>query len=118
MSNLSSRAGELKSQGAAMAAQTPDNKVAAEDAEGVITNESKKAGIPAFQFDPDASPEDKAAQARSVRPLVKSTFCIADIEQHVPPGFHHDKKPKGVGIATDIVCDLVLLHNLVLIYEV
>lgn len=66
MSNLSSRAGELKSQGAAIAAQDPNNKVTAEDAEGVMTDESKKAGIPAFQFDPDASPEEKAAQARSV----------------------------------------------------
>ncbi len=40
-----------------------------EDAEQAITNESKKAGVAAFQFDPDASPEEKAAQARAVRPL-------------------------------------------------
>ena len=66
MSNLTSRAGELKSQGAAMAAQDPSNKVTAEDAEAVMTEQSKKAGIPAFQFDPDASPEEKAAQAKSV----------------------------------------------------
>ena len=66
MSNLSSRAGELKSQGAAMAAQDSNNKVTPEDAEAVIADESKKAGIPAFRFDPDASPEEKAAQARSV----------------------------------------------------
>ena len=66
MSDLHSRAGELKSQGAAMAAQDPNNKVTAEDAEAVITDESNKAGIPAFRFDPNASPEEKAAQARSV----------------------------------------------------
>ena len=66
MSNLTSRAGELKSQGAAMAARDPNNKVSPEDAEGVMMEESKKAGIPAFEFDPDASPEEKAAQARSV----------------------------------------------------
>lgn len=66
MSDLHSRAGELKSQGAAMAAQDPNNKITAEDAEAVITDESKKAGIPAFRFDPNASPEEKAAQARSV----------------------------------------------------
>ena len=66
MSNLNSRAGELKSQGAAMAAQNPDNKVTAEDAEEIMTDESKKAGVPAFRFNPDASPEEKAAQARSV----------------------------------------------------
>ena len=66
MSNLNSRAGELKSQGAAMAAQDSNNKVTPEDAEAVIADESKKAGIPAFRFDPDASPEEKAEQARSV----------------------------------------------------
>lgn len=66
MSNLSSRAEELKSQGAAMAARDPNNKATAEDAEAIITDESKKAGIPAFQFNPNASPEEKAAQARSV----------------------------------------------------
>ena len=49
-----------------MAAQDSDNKVTPEDAEAVIANESNKAGIPAFRFDPDASPEEKAAQARSV----------------------------------------------------
>ena len=49
-----------------MAAQDPNNRVTAEDAEGVMAEESKKAGIPAFRFDPNASPEEKAAQARSV----------------------------------------------------
>ena len=66
MSHFRSRVGELKSQGAAEAAQNPDSTVSAEDAENVMTNESKKAGVAAFQFDPDASPEEKAAQARSV----------------------------------------------------
>ena len=66
MSNLTSRAAELKSQGAADAARNPDSKVTPEDAEDVMTEESKKAGVAAFQFDPNASPEEKAAQARSV----------------------------------------------------
>lgn len=89
-----------------MAAQDPNNKVTPEDAEGIMTDESKKAGIPAFQFDPNASPEEKAAQARSVSfPFLHSSLQMpmADLEKHVPPGFHHDKKPKGVGIATDVV---------------
>lgn len=83
MSNLNSQAGELKSQGAAMAAQDPNSKITAEDAEAVMTNESKKVGIPAFQFDPDASPEEKAAQARSVSsPFHDSSlqFSMADME--------------------------------------
>lgn len=66
MSNLTSQAGELKAQGAAEAARDPNSKVTPEDAEDLITNESKKAGIPAFKFDPNASPEEKAVQARSV----------------------------------------------------
>ena len=69
MSHLRSRAGELKSEGAEEAAQDPQSTVSAQDAEDVMTAESKKAGIAAFQFDPDASPEDKAAQVRSVRYL-------------------------------------------------
>ena len=79
MSNLNSRAGELKSQGAAMAAQDANNKITAEDAEGVMADESKKAGVPAFQFDPNATPEEKAAQARSVtcRPSAQ-VFTIHD----------------------------------------
>ncbi len=66
MSQLSSRAGELKSQGAAEAAQDPNSNISAQDAEQVMINESKKAGIAAYQFDPNASSEDKAAQAESV----------------------------------------------------
>lgn len=66
MSHLHSRAAELKSQGATEAAQDPNNKVSAEDAEKIMTEESKKAGVAAYRFDPYASPEDKAAQVRSV----------------------------------------------------
>ena len=67
MSHLHSRAGELKSQGATEAAQDANSSVTAQDAEDVMANESKKAGIPAFQFDPNATAEEKAAQARAVR---------------------------------------------------
>ena len=66
MSNVQSRAGELKSQGAREAAQDPNSQVSTHDAEQVMIDESQKAGIAAFQFDPNASPEEKAAQARSV----------------------------------------------------
>lgn len=66
LSNLSSRAGELRAHNTAQAARDPNSTTTAHDAEQVMAEESKKAGIAAFQFDPDASPEDKAAQARSV----------------------------------------------------
>ncbi|KAL8942831.1 MAG: hypothetical protein Q9216_001446 [Gyalolechia sp. 2 TL-2023] len=86
LSHLHGRAGELKSQGAIEAARDPNSGATSQDAQHVMAAESKKAGVEAYEFDPNASPEAKAAQARS----------------HVPPGFHHDKKPKGVGVVTDI----------------
>ena len=67
LSHLSSHAGELKQQGAEEAARNPNSHVTAEDAERVMVDETKKAGVAAYQFDPYASPEEKAAQARSVR---------------------------------------------------
>lgn len=59
---------ELKSQGVVEAAQDPESNVTAADASRVIVEEAKKAqgAGAAFEFDPDASPEEKAAQARSV----------------------------------------------------
>ena len=66
-SNRSAGAGELVSQGAAQASRDPNSTATAQDVEQVMADESKKAGIAAFQFDPNTSPEDKAAQARSVR---------------------------------------------------
>ena len=59
--------GELKTKAAIEAAQDPGSNVGAEDAEKIMINEAKKAGVPALEFDPDASPEEKAAQARAVR---------------------------------------------------
>lgn len=79
MSHLSSRAGELKTQGAEEAAQDPGSKVTAEDAERVITEESKKAGVAAFQFDPNATPAEKAAQAASVSDIALSNRPRLDI---------------------------------------
>ena len=73
-----------------------------------MANESKKAGIPAFQFDPDASPAAKAAQAQAVRsPRFSSgreeVAALTTAEKQIPGNFHRNKAPKAVGIATDIV---------------
>lgn len=57
---------ELKMQGAVEASRDPRNPVSAADAEAKALTESKKAGVAAFTFDPDATPEQKAAQAKSV----------------------------------------------------
>lgn len=58
--------GEAKEQLAVDAAADPSSPVTAEQAEKVILVESRKAGAVALQFDPDASPEEKAAQAKAV----------------------------------------------------
>ncbi|KAH0543566.1 hypothetical protein FGG08_002127 [Glutinoglossum americanum] len=83
---MASQVRELKAQGAEEASRDQSSNVTSEDAERKIVEESKKAGYQAYQFDPDATPEQKAAQARA----------------HLPPGFHKDKKPTGVAVATDI----------------
>lgn len=57
---------ELKQQGAFEASRDPANPVSAEDAERKAMTESKKAGVQAYSFDPDATAEEKAAQAKSV----------------------------------------------------
>ncbi|EAQ93621.1 hypothetical protein CHGG_01856 [Chaetomium globosum CBS 148.51] len=77
-------ANELKQQGAIEASRDPESNVTAADAERKIVEDSREAGVTAFTFDPDASPEEKRAQARAA----------------VPEGFH--RRPKGVAIVTDI----------------
>ncbi|TVY45679.1 Uncharacterized protein LSUB1_G000436 [Lachnellula subtilissima] len=77
---------ELKVQGVEESARDPHSSTTANDAQRKMVQESQKAGVPAFTFDPDATPEQKAAQARA----------------RVPEGFHHEHKSKGVAIPTDI----------------
>lgn len=59
-------AAELKQQGAIEAAGNPDSSVDADDAQKKMVEESKNAGVAAFTFDPDASPEEKRRQAKAV----------------------------------------------------
>ncbi|KAI9707955.1 MAG: hypothetical protein M1820_004374 [Bogoriella megaspora] len=82
---LHGRASELKQQGAIEAAQDPNSQVQAEDAEKTILDEARKGGAAAYQFDPNATAEEKAAAARS----------------RVPAGFHSDRKPKVAAIVSD-----------------
>ena len=64
--SLASQVPELKAQGVQEAARDPNSKVTSEDAQNVIVEESKKAGVPAYRFDPSASPAEKAAAASAV----------------------------------------------------
>lgn len=66
--DMSSEAAELKAQGAIEAAEKVDNRAVADAAQKELVEQSKNAGVAAFSFDPDASPEEKRAQARAVRP--------------------------------------------------
>jgi hypothetical protein len=63
-------AAELKVQGVEESARDPNTSTTANDAQRKIVDESKKAGVAAFTFDPNATPEQKAAQARAVSNLV------------------------------------------------
>jgi hypothetical protein len=69
---------ELKQQGAIEAAQDPHSKVTAEDAERTIVQQTKAAGGAAFHFDANATPAEKAAQARAVCPSWQHGIARAD----------------------------------------
>ncbi|KAI9891147.1 MAG: hypothetical protein M1814_002990 [Vezdaea aestivalis] len=81
-------AAELKAQGVAEAARDPSSGVTSEDAERKLKQEASKAGAEVFSFDPNATPEQKAAQARAARSK--------------PGAFSSELKPKGVSVVTDI----------------
>ncbi|KAK5018793.1 Tricalbin-2, partial [Cryomyces antarcticus] len=66
LSGLSDRVSELKSLGTENASRDPNSSVTADDAEQVVYDEAKKSGSAAYQFDPNATAEEKAAQARAV----------------------------------------------------
>ena len=66
MADTAAREGELKTQGVIEAAQDPNSKVSAEDAEKKILDESRKAGVAAYHFDPNASAEEKKALLKDV----------------------------------------------------
>ncbi|KAK3059961.1 hypothetical protein LTS18_009648, partial [Coniosporium uncinatum] len=80
------RASELKQQGALEAARDSNSSVTAYDAERKVVDEAKAAGSVGLIFNPDASPEEKAAQAGA----------------RIPSNFHHERKPKAVALASDI----------------
>lgn len=58
---------ELKAQGALEASRDPNSSVDAAAAEQKVMEQAKAAGAPTFEFDPDASPEEKKAQMKAVR---------------------------------------------------
>ena len=57
---------EIKAQAIQEAARDPGTNVTSDDAQKTFADQSKQAGIPAYKFDPNASPAEKAAAARDV----------------------------------------------------
>lgn len=51
---------------ASKAVETVQDPQSNETAEKAMVEQSLKAGVPAFQFDPDASPKEKAEAVKSV----------------------------------------------------
>ncbi|KAK7398386.1 Tricalbin-2 [Neonectria punicea] len=85
-------ASELKQQGVIEAADDPQSTVTADDAQKAIVEASKNAGVAAFTFDPDASPEEKRAQAQAAIPAElqksrrnKGTAIITDVDDGTGP---------------------------------
>jgi hypothetical protein len=70
MASVAAEKTELKEEGVIEAAtelaQDPQSKVNPDTVEEKLVEETREAGVPAYQFDPDASPEAKAAAAQSV----------------------------------------------------
>jgi hypothetical protein len=62
-----SQASELKQQAILEKARDPDSSVSPKAAKEAIVQEAKAAGGTAFNFDPNATKEEKAAQIDSVR---------------------------------------------------
>ncbi|KAI0842960.1 tricalbin [Hypoxylon sp. FL0890] len=79
-------AGELKTQGALEASRDPESSITSDEAQKKLVEESKNAGVAAFTFNPDASPEEKKAQAKAA----------------IPNELRHSRKPKAIALATDV----------------
>lgn len=78
MASLEAEKTELKEEGVIETAtelqQDPQSKVNPDTVEEKLVDETREAGGAAYQFDPDASPEDKAAAAEAVRPIAHHSF--------------------------------------------
>ncbi|CAG8061887.1 unnamed protein product [Penicillium salamii] len=65
--------------------EDPNSHVNPDTVEQKVVDDAQEAGVAAYQFDPNASPEDKANAAKG----------------RLPPDFHHPRKPKGIAVITD-----------------
>ena len=84
-----SREFELKAQGAMEAARDSKSGVTAEAAEKAIVDQARAGGSAAFHFDPNASTEEKVAQAKA----------------QIPHGFHHERNKNATAVVSDADID-------------
>ncbi|KAK4540064.1 hypothetical protein LTR36_009805 [Oleoguttula mirabilis] len=68
LEGVAGQASELETQGALAAARDPNSSVDAHQAEQTMLQQSKAGGAAAFEFNPNASPEEKAAQLKATQP--------------------------------------------------
>ncbi|ATY60831.1 membrane bound C2 domain-containing [Cordyceps militaris] len=80
------QARDAKVDNAIAAAQDPDSTYTADDAQNQMVAESRNAGVPAFTFDPDATPEQKLAQATAA----------------IPQELRQSRPERSVAVATDM----------------
>jgi len=98
-----SETAELKQQGAIAAARDPHSKVTVKDAERVLVEQTKAAGGAAFNFNPNASPEEKAAEARAVSPNSWFGRGYTNFFKHIPADFYHERRSHAAGLVSDQV---------------
>jgi hypothetical protein len=83
MAGTESSAAEARQQGiiemSEAAAEDPSSNINPDIAEEILVEESRKAGAAAFQFNPDASPEDKAAASEAVGILDYLVYIFANL---------------------------------------
>ncbi|KAJ6782518.1 hypothetical protein PWT90_01663 [Aphanocladium album] len=95
---------DAKVGGAIAAAQDPESSITADDAQREMVAESRNAGVTAFTFDPDASPEQKRAQARAlgcVCRLYRLLTCPRD-HQAIPQELRQARPERSVAVVTDM----------------
>lgn len=95
---------ESKQQGAIDAARDPRSKVTAQDAERAMVDQTRAAGGAAFHFNPKASPEEKAAEARAMSSAFSTPFRFqSNKSKQVPADFHHQHRSHAAGLVSDQV---------------
>jgi hypothetical protein len=82
--NMATSAAELKTQAAVEMARDPNSSVTSDDAQKKMVEESHKAGVAAFTFDPNATPAQKAAQARAVSSSIAYSAVIIQANYSFP----------------------------------